>query len=46
MTQEILKYILEQTGGVIIALMLIVRIETKLDGLTAAIMRLSEAKSE
>lgn len=46
MTQEILKYILEQTGGVIIALMLIMRIETKLDGLTAAIMRLSEAKSE
>ena len=45
MTQEILKYVLEQASGVVIALMLIMRIETKLDSLTAAIMRLSEPKS-
>ncbi|MDB6270876.1 YvrJ family protein, partial [Lactobacillus amylovorus] len=41
MTQEILKYVLEQASGVVIALMLIMRIETKLDSLTSAIMRLS-----
>ncbi|QNQ82921.1 YvrJ family protein (plasmid) [Lactobacillus sp. PV037] len=46
MTQEIMKYVLEQASGVVIALMLIIRIESKLDGLTAAIMRLSETKSE
>lgn len=46
MTQEIVKYVLEQASGVVIALMLIMRIESKLDGLTAAIMRLSDAKSE
>lgn len=42
--QEIMKYVLEQASGVVIALMLIIRIESKLDGLTDAIMRLSEAK--
>ena len=45
MTQEILKYVLEQASGVVIALMLIMRIETKLDSLTSAIMRLSEPKN-
>lgn len=44
MTQEIVKYIAEQASGVIIALVLIMRIETKLDGLTDAIMRLSDSK--
>lgn len=44
MTQEIIKYVLEQCSGVIIALLLIMRIETKLDDLTSAIMRLSESK--
>ena len=39
MTQEILKYVLEQASGVVIALMLIMRIETKLDSLTSAIIR-------
>ncbi|MBC9709653.1 MAG: YvrJ family protein [Enterococcus sp.] len=42
MTQEIIKYVLEQASGVVIALMLIMRIESKLDSLTAAIMRLSK----
>ena len=46
MTQEIIKYILEQASGVVIALMLIIRIESKLDGLTDAIIRLSKTKSE
>lgn len=45
MTQEILKYILEQASGVVIALVLIMRIETKLDSLTAAIMQLSKPKT-
>ena len=45
MTQEIIRYILEQASGVVIALVLIVRIESKLDSLTSAIMRLSEAKT-
>lgn len=44
--QEIMKYVLEQASGVVIALMLIIRIESKLDGLTAAIMRLSETKND
>ncbi|MFV0812527.1 YvrJ family protein [Lactobacillus gasseri] len=44
MTQEIIRYILEQASGVVIAFVLIVRIESKLDSLTSAIMRLSEAK--
>ena len=45
MSQEIIKYVLEQASGVVIALMLILRIESKLDGLTAAIMHLSETKT-
>lgn len=44
-TQEIVKYVLEQASGVVIALMLIWRIKTKLDGLTSAIMHLSDAKA-
>lgn len=44
MTQELMKYVLEQASGVVIALVLIVRIEAKLDGLTAAIMQLSGTK--
>lgn len=45
MTQEIIKYVLEQASGVVIALMLIMRIESKLDSLTAAIMRLSKPEN-
>ena len=43
MNGEFLKYILDQAGGVLIALMLILRIENKLDGLTSAVIQLSEA---
>ena len=43
MDGEFLKYILDQAGGVLIALMLILRIENKLDGLTSAVIQLSEA---
>ena len=44
-TQELFKYALEQASGVVIALMLIWRIESKLDGLTDAIMHLSKPDS-
>ena len=43
MDGEFLKYVLDQAGGVLIALLLILRIETKLDGLTSAVVQLSEA---
>lgn len=43
-TQELFKYALEQASGVVIALVLIMRIESKLDGLTNAIMQLSKPK--
>lgn len=43
MDGEFLKYILDQAGGILIALMLILRIESKLDGLTSAVVQLSEA---
>lgn len=43
MDGEFLKYVLDQAGGVLIALLLILRIETKLDGLTNAVVQLSEA---
>ena len=43
MDGEFLKYVLDQAGGILIALMLIMRIETKLDGLTSAVVQLSEA---
>ena len=40
---DILKMILDQTAGVAIAILLIMRIENKLDGLTNAVIKLSEA---
>ena len=43
---ELFKMILDQAAGVIIALLLIIRIETKLDDLTSAIMRLSESGND
>lgn len=43
MDLELVKLLLDQAGGVLIALMLILRIESKLDGLTDAMLRLSEA---
>lgn len=39
---EILKMILDQSAGVAIAVLLIFRIESKLDGLTNAILKLTE----
>ncbi|MCI6882424.1 YvrJ family protein (plasmid) [Lactobacillus johnsonii] len=38
-----MKLILDQAGGVAIAILLIIRIESKLDGLTNAVVQLSEA---
>lgn len=43
MDLELLKLLLDQAGGVLIALLLILRIESKLDSLTDAMLRLSEA---
>ena len=43
MDGEFLKYVLDQAGGILIALMLIMRIETKLDGLKSAVVQLSES---
>ncbi|WP_323678676.1 YvrJ family protein [Lactobacillus johnsonii] len=40
---ELIKLILDQAGGVAIAILLIMRIESKLDGLTNAVVQLSEA---
>lgn len=40
---DLLKMILDQAAGVAIAMLLIIRIETKLDGLTNAVIRLSDA---
>lgn len=40
---DVLKMILDQAAGVAIAMLLIMRIETKLDGLTNAVVKLSEA---
>ena len=39
---ELIKLILDQAGGVAIAILLIMRIENKLDGLTNAVVKLSE----
>lgn len=39
---ELVKLFLDQVAGVIIAILLIVRIETKLEGLTNAIIQLSD----
>ncbi|MDO5007450.1 MAG: YvrJ family protein [Lactobacillus johnsonii] len=46
MTQEIIKYVLEQASGVVIALVLLIHIESKLDSLTSAIMHLSDNKAQ
>ncbi|WP_350342286.1 YvrJ family protein (plasmid) [Limosilactobacillus fermentum] len=43
MENEILKYLAEQASGVVIAIFLILRVETKLDDLTGAIIRLTES---
>lgn len=43
MDLELLKLLLDQAGGVLIALLLILRIESNLDSLTDAMLRLSEA---
>ena len=40
---DVVKMILDQAAGVAIAMLLIMRIETKLDGLTNAVVKLSEA---
>ena len=40
---ELFKMILDQADGVAIAILLIMRIETKLDGLTNAVIKLSDA---
>lgn len=40
---ELLKLLLDQAAGLAIAVLLILRIETKLDGLTDAVIKLSEA---
>lgn len=40
---DLLKMVLDQAAGVAIAMLLIMRIETKLDGLTNAVIRLSDA---
>ncbi|AZN76616.1 YvrJ family protein [Lactobacillus acidophilus] len=45
MTQEIIKYVLEQASGVVIALVLLIRVESKLDSLTSAIVHLSDNKA-
>lgn len=43
LTNEIFKYLAEQTSGVVIALVLIIRIEGKLDSLVASINRLTQS---
>ena len=40
---DIFKMIMDQAAGVAIAILLIMRIETKLDGLTNAVITLSDA---
>ena len=40
---DIFKMIMDQAAGVAIAILLIMRIETKLDGLTNAVIKLSKA---
>lgn len=43
LTNEIIRYILEQCSGVVIALVLIIRIETKLDSVIHSINQLTYA---
>ncbi|OCW62524.1 hypothetical protein BBP12_08590 [Limosilactobacillus reuteri] len=40
MNNDIIRYVLEHSGGLLIAVILIVRMEAKLDGLTNEITRL------
>lgn len=42
---DLLKLILDQAAGVAIAILLIMRIENKLDGLTNAVTKLTDAIS-
>ena len=42
MNNDIIRYVLEQSGGLLIAVILIVRMEAKLDGLTSEITRLTD----
>ncbi|MBF0601878.1 YvrJ family protein [Limosilactobacillus oris] len=42
MSNELVRYIAEQAGGLLIAVILIMRIEVKLDGLTGEIARLAD----
>lgn len=42
MSAELIKYIAEQSGGVLIAIILINHVESKLDLLTAEITRLTD----
>lgn len=39
MNNDIIRYVLEQSGGLLIAVILIMRMEAKLDGLTSEITR-------
>lgn len=42
MTTEFLKYLIEQSSGIVIALILIVRVDRRLEDLTKSINKLSE----
>lgn len=42
LNNDIFKYALEQCSGIVIALVLIVRIESKLDNMSNALIRLTE----
>lgn len=42
MNNDIIQYVLEQSGGLLIAVILIVRMEAKLDSLTSEITRLTD----
>lgn len=42
MSNEIIRYIAEQSGGLLIAVILIIRIEGKLDSLTSELSRLTD----
>lgn len=43
MSNELVRYVAEQAGGLLIAIILIMRIETKLDSLTGEISRLTDS---
>lgn len=42
MNNDIIRYVLEQSGGLLIAVILIMRMEAKLVGLTSEITRLTD----